>query len=168
MSLSAEERKERMRRYAEGAARLKAAWAKVPEKARQWRPAPGKWSAHEIVCHCADSEANGALRIRYVLAEKEPVIVGYDQDEWARAFDYHAHPVELALQTVEAVRANTAALLARLPESAWSRAATASRAPTRRRTGSTSTRSTWRSTPARSSAISPPGKRRGGRKPPSS
>jgi DinB superfamily len=122
MSLSAEERKERMRRYAEGAARLKAAWAKVPEKARQWRPAPGKWSAHEIVCHCADSEANGALRIRYVLAEKEPVIVGYDQDEWARAFDYHAHPVELALQTVEAVRANTAALLARLPESAWSRA----------------------------------------------
>jgi hypothetical protein len=122
MSLSAEERKERMRRYAEGPARLKAAWAKVPEKARQWRPAPGKWSAHEIVCHCADSEANGALRIRYVLAEKEPVIVGYDQDEWARAFDYHAHPVELALQTVEAVRANTAALLARLPESAWSRA----------------------------------------------
>jgi hypothetical protein len=119
--MNAEERQDRIRRYAEGPGRLKAAWSKVPEKARQWRPGPGKWSAHEIVCHCADSEANGALRIRYVLAEKEPVIVSYDQDEWARAFDYHAHPVEVALQTVEAVRAHTTALLKRLPESAWAR-----------------------------------------------
>jgi len=121
MSVSADERKDRMRRYAEGPARLKAALARVPEKARQWRPGPGKWSAHEIVCHCADSESNGAQRLRYLLAEKEPVIQGYDQDEWARAFDYHAHPLEAALQTVEAVRANTSALISRLPDSAWAR-----------------------------------------------
>jgi DinB family protein len=121
MALSADERKDRIRRYGEGTARLKAALAKVPEGARQWRPGPGKWSVHEIVCHCADSEANGSLRIRYLLAEKEPTIVGYDQDEWARTFDYHAHPLEPALQTVEAVRANTAALISRLPEAAWAR-----------------------------------------------
>jgi hypothetical protein len=119
--MNTEERQDRIRRYAEGPARLKAAWGKVPEGARQWRPGPGKWSAHEIVCHCADAEANAALRIRYVLAEKEPLIVGYDQEEWARAFDYHAHPVEVALQTVEAVRAHTTALLTRLPEDAWAR-----------------------------------------------
>lgn len=121
MSLSAEERKDRIARYARGPARLQEAWSKVPERARQWRPGPGKWSAHEIVCHCADSESNGSLRIRYLLAEKDPVILGYDQDEWARAFDYHAHPAETALQTVAAVRANTLALLERLPEGAWSR-----------------------------------------------
>jgi DinB superfamily len=108
-------------KYAEGPARLRAAWASVPEEARQWRPAPEKWSAHEVVVHCADSETNAAQRIRYVLAEKEATIVGYDQEAWARDFDYHAHPVEVALLTVEAVRANTAALLRRLPASAWSK-----------------------------------------------
>lgn len=108
-------------KYAAGPARLRAAYGAVPEAARQWRPAPDQWSAHEIVVHCADSESNASLRIRYLVAEKDPVIVGYDQDTWARTFDYHAHPVEVALQTVDAVRAHTLALLRRLPEDAWSK-----------------------------------------------
>src|SRR5512144_1976053 len=97
-------------KYALGPVRLRAAWASVPEEARQWRPGPGKWSAHEVVVHCADSETNAAQRIRYLLAEKDTTIVGYDQEAWAREFDYHAHPVDLALQTVDAVRGHTAAM----------------------------------------------------------
>jgi hypothetical protein len=121
MALSPAERKERVRRYVEGPSRLKAALASVPDAALQWRPAAGKWSAHEVVVHCADSETNGAGRLRYVLAEKEPLIVGYDQESWARVFDYHQHPLQTALSTIEAVRANTAALLQRLPDDAWGR-----------------------------------------------
>ena len=64
---------------------------------------------------------NGAARIRYLVAEKDPVIVGYDQDEWARLFDYHQLPLDTALQMVEAVRANTVVLLRRLPADAWAR-----------------------------------------------
>jgi DinB family protein len=120
-SLNQAEREDRIARYARGAEQLKAALARVPEEARKWRPGPGKWSAHEVVCHCADSELNAAARIRYLTAEKDPVLVGYDQDEWARRFDYHQHPLETALQTVEAVRANTVALLRRLPDDAWTR-----------------------------------------------
>jgi hypothetical protein len=119
--LSKEERAALARRYEDGPRRLKEAWEKVPEEARKWRPAPGKWSAHEVVCHCADSEANAALRIRYLVAERDPLIVGYDQDAWARALDYDSHPAEPALATVAAVRAHTVALLHRLPEEAWSR-----------------------------------------------
>ena len=115
------EREDRIRRYAEGPARLREALARVPEAARQWRPAEGRWSAHEIACHCADSETNAALRIRLLLAEPAPTILGYDQDAWATCLDYHSHPLEPALQTVDAVRANTAALLRRLPEPAWER-----------------------------------------------
>jgi hypothetical protein len=103
-----------IRRYAEGPATLRAAWAKVPAAARAWRPGPSKWSAHEVVVHCADSETNAHMRLRYLLAEKEPVLVGYDQDVWARTLDYEKHPVELAFATVEAVRANTVPLLRRL------------------------------------------------------
>ena len=103
-----------IRRYEQGPARFRAAWAKVPEDARQRRPAPGKWSAHEVVVHCADAETNAHGRLRYLLAEKAPVLVGYDQDVWARVLDYHAHPVETALATIDAVRANTVPLLRRL------------------------------------------------------
>jgi hypothetical protein len=93
----------------------------VPEEARKWRPAPGEFSVHEIVVHCADSETNAAARIRYLAAEEEPVILGYDPDNWAQKSDYHSHPLEAALATVEAVRGNTAALLRRLPDEVWSK-----------------------------------------------
>jgi len=93
---------------------LRAAWAKVPAAARAWRPGPEKWSAHEVVVHCADSETNAHMRLRYMLAEKDPVIVGYDQDVWARTLDYASHPVDPALATIDAVRGNTVPLLRRL------------------------------------------------------
>jgi hypothetical protein len=122
MGLSSFEREALIQRYADGPARLRASLARVPPEALQWRPEPGEWSAHEVVVHCADSETNAAARIRYVAAEPDPVVVGYDEAEWARRFDYHRHPLEPALATVEAVRANTVALLRRLPEETWNRA----------------------------------------------
>jgi hypothetical protein len=121
MPLTAAEREALIRRYADGPARLKAALAAVPPEAMQWRPKPGEWSAHEVIVHCADSETNAAARIRYVVAEQDPVVLGYDEAEWARRFDYHAHPLAPALALVETVRANTVALLRRLPEGAWQR-----------------------------------------------
>jgi hypothetical protein len=121
MALSPGEREALIRRYANGPARLKAALATVPAEALQWRPRPGEWSAHEVIVHCADSETNAAGRIRWLAAEADPVIQGYDEAEWARRFDYHQLPLEPALALVEAVRANTAALLRQMPEDAWGR-----------------------------------------------
>ena len=121
MALDAAERERLIQRYADGPARLKAALATVPAGALTWRPAPREWSAHEIVVHCADSETMGASRNRYLGAEDEPLIVGFDQERWAQRFDYHAHPLEPALAAIEAVRANTVALLRRLPDDAWTR-----------------------------------------------
>ena len=119
MSLTRSERDHLIQQYVDGPARLESALGRVPAEARKWRPAPGEWSAHEVVCHCADSETNGAARIRYVVCEPEPVVLGYDENVWAVALDYHGHPVDVALATVRAVRANTAVMLRRLPEEAW-------------------------------------------------
>ncbi len=121
MFFDAATRESNLRRYAAGPTLIRAAWADVPAEARTWRPAEGKWSAHEVVLHCADSETYAAIRIRLLLAEAEPLIVGYDENAWAQRFDYHASDPELALHLVEMVRAHTSAMLARLPEAAWGR-----------------------------------------------
>jgi DinB superfamily len=121
MALTAAERRTLIDNYAAGPARLRAAIAAVPAEALTWRPAPREWSAHEVAVHCSDSESFAAGRIRFLVAEPDPVVQGYDEAKWAVTFDYHAHPIELALATVDAVRANTVALLRRLPEDAWTR-----------------------------------------------
>jgi hypothetical protein len=121
MAMSPSERQDLIEQYARGPERLRAALAKVPEEARKWRPGPGKWSAHEVVVHCADSETNAALRLRYLLAEQDPLIVGYDQDAWARRFDYHAQPLEPSLAATEAARGRTAPLLRVMSDADWAR-----------------------------------------------
>lgn len=119
MALSRPERDAMIEKYARGVERLRGALAAVPTEALQWRPAPGRWSAHEVAVHCADSETNAALRIRYLLAEKDPLIVGYDQEAWARLFDYHSQPIEDALAATAAARGRTVPLLRRMSESDW-------------------------------------------------
>ena len=92
MTMTAQERERSSPSTRRVRERIQEAFARVPKEALQWRPEPGKWSVHEVIVHCADSETNAALRIRYLLAEKDPLIVGYDQDAWARVFDYHSEP----------------------------------------------------------------------------
>jgi hypothetical protein len=121
MPLSPSEREELIARYARGPEQIRAALAHVPGEARQWRPEPGRWSAHEVVAHCADSETNSAFRLRYLLAEKDPVILGYDQEAWARVFDYHSEPLEPALAAVESARGRTVSLLRRLSDADWTK-----------------------------------------------
>ena len=124
MTISPAEREALIDRYARGPALLRGTLAKIPKEAMQWRPRPEKWSAHEVIVHCADSETNAHGRIRYLVAEDAPVIQGYDQARWARVLDYHSLPWEPALATVEAVRANTTALLRRLTDAQWARIGT--------------------------------------------
>ena len=111
-------------RYESGPDLLEAAIAEMHVEGRQWRPAPGSWSVHEVAVHCADSEANAHMRIRFLLGEDRPAIMGYDQAHWATELDYHAHPMAPALLTVRAVRANTVPLLRRLTEAQWAREGT--------------------------------------------
>src|ERR1700677_4752406 len=46
-------------------------------------PAPGKWSAAEIVYHLADCDLVFGFRLRQTLAEDGPTIQPFDQDKWA-------------------------------------------------------------------------------------
>ncbi len=121
MSFDALARKSWLQRYHAGPALLRLAWESVPAEARTWRPAEGRWSAHEVVIHCADSETCAATRIRMLLAEVDPMIVGYDENAWARRFDYHGADPDLSLRLIDLVHAHTLDVLERMPEEAWGR-----------------------------------------------
>jgi hypothetical protein len=122
--MTPEERQTAIDKYERGPADLEAALSEAPDEARTWRPAPGDWTIHEIVVHCADSETSGYSRIRMMAAEPEPIIAGYDQDAWTTYFDYHTIPLDRSLAVIRAVRAHTAPLLRTLPNEAWAKQGT--------------------------------------------
>jgi hypothetical protein len=66
------------------------------------KPAPGKWSAAEIVCHLADCELVFGFRLRQTLAEDGPTIEPFDQDKWAKT--YPGVSAKLALETFTVLR----------------------------------------------------------------
>src|SRR5712671_305753 len=72
-------------------------------------PAPGKWSARDIICHLADSEIVFAFRLRQTLAEDHHVIQPFDQERWART--YQSADAEAALATFGILRSWNIALL---------------------------------------------------------
>jgi hypothetical protein len=84
------------------------------------KPAPGKWSAREVVHHLADSEMTAAIRLRLLLATDRPQIVGYDQDEFARRLHYD-RPIAASLDAFNAARRSSAELLDRMTEQEWLR-----------------------------------------------
>ena len=47
------------------------------------RPAPGKWSIREIICHLADTEMVMGCRARWIAFEDHPTLVPFDQEKWA-------------------------------------------------------------------------------------
>jgi uncharacterized damage-inducible protein DinB len=79
-----------------------------PQRAEQ-APAPGKWSAREILCHLADCELVFAYRLRQALAEDHHVIQPFDQDQWAR--NYATYTLAQALALFSAAREWNLALL---------------------------------------------------------
>jgi DinB family protein len=82
-------------------------------------PAPGKWSAREILCHLADCEIVFAFRIRQTLAEPHHIIQPFDQDLWAG--NYAAYDAQSALAVFTAVRNFNVKLIASLPPEAFSK-----------------------------------------------
>ena len=86
-------------------------------------PAPGKWTARQIVHHLADSEMAAAVRFRLLVAEDRPAIKGYDQEAFAGRLHYE-RPHEASLELFRAARASTVELMGCLDERDWLREGT--------------------------------------------
>jgi hypothetical protein len=112
-------------RYRAGHAAVLEALAGITDAELDARPAgEGEWTAREVVHHLADSEMTSAIRLRRLIAEDQPVIVGYDGDEFARRLHYADRPIGPSLDAVAAARSTTADILDRLTEAEWQRTGT--------------------------------------------
>jgi hypothetical protein len=86
----------------ETASRLQQIAAAIGETRINTRPALGKWSPREILCHLADCEVTFAFRYRQALADDNHVIQPFDQDRWAKS--YAVYSAEQALSMFAALR----------------------------------------------------------------
>lgn len=96
---------------------LEAMTAALLERSEQ-SYAPGKWTARELLCHLTDAELGIGFRLRQIVAGVE-TIQPFDQDAWVS--QNKKLPLELALNTLLALRAWNLAWLRGLDKSVWER-----------------------------------------------
>lgn len=122
--MTPEQRDALIKQYASGYDEVVDALNNFPAESLGAHPIPGKWSAREIVHHLGDSETTSAVRIRRLLCEDEPLIHGYDQDQFAERLRYNERDIAPALEAFRSARATTMQLLPLMTEEDWQRAGT--------------------------------------------
>jgi hypothetical protein len=106
--------------YADGCQVVSDALSMATERELDARPAPGKWSAREIIHHLADSEMIAAVRLRRLLAEAPPTTRPADWKLYGGRRHYD-RPILGSLEAFCAARRATTVLLEGLSEAEWRR-----------------------------------------------
>lgn len=95
------------------------------EEDGNFRYAPDKWSAKEVLGHVCDTERVFAYRaLRIARADTTP-LAGFEQDDYVRNGPFANRPLEDLVEDFIAVRRATLSLLRNLDEAAWMRRGTA-------------------------------------------
>ncbi len=63
----------------------------------------GKWNIRQILIHLADAESMLNSRLKRVISEERPILLGFDQDAWVDQM-YDSRSLELAEKTYEVMR----------------------------------------------------------------
>jgi hypothetical protein len=120
--MTSDERQQLIDQYKDGYRAVAESLVGATDQELDGRPAPGKWTAREVVHHLCDSEMTAAVRLRLLVAIDHPQIFGYDQDEFARRL-YYDRPIEASLDAFKTARRTTAEILERMADADWARAA---------------------------------------------
>ena len=107
--------------YLAGVGTLRRAVAGMTREQLTARPVAGKWSTLEVVCHLADFDPILADRMKRIIAEEQPTLLGADENRFAAALAYHERDAEEELTIIEQTRRQLARILRTLPESALQR-----------------------------------------------
>jgi uncharacterized damage-inducible protein DinB len=107
--------------YLAGTQTLRRAVAGMNRDQATARPVAGKWSTLEVVCHLTDFEPIYADRMKRVIAEERPTLLGADENRFAAALGYQDRDLEEELTIIEQTRRQMARILRKLPEAALQR-----------------------------------------------
>jgi hypothetical protein len=76
-------------------------------------PAPGEWSVLGCIGHIGDAELVCSARYRWIVAQDEPLLIGYDQPRWVERLRHEDDDPRELLAFFEALRTANLALWAR-------------------------------------------------------
>lgn len=83
------------------------------------RSAADGWTPRQIAHHLADSEMEGATRLRRLLAMESPTILGYDEKAFAPLSG--DRPIDASLEAFRGARETNIQLLERMGDEDWRR-----------------------------------------------
>lgn len=86
-----------------------------------YRYAPGKWSAKEVLGHVCDTERVFAYRALRVSRSDRTPMEGFEQDDYVSNGPFAQRPLAELIEDYIAVRRATLTLFRNLDEAAWSR-----------------------------------------------
>ena len=92
--------------YLDGPVQLRRVVSDLTAQQLQARPVAGRWSTLEVVCHLVDSEQAWCHRMKRVIAEDQPLIIGYDESRFTSALEYDQRELQEELMLLENMRAD--------------------------------------------------------------
>jgi hypothetical protein len=84
-------------------------------------PVPGRWSLRTLAVHVMDSDQFALGRMKRIIAEDNPLLIGYDENAFAARLFYPELDLGLVCDLYRAGRLHMGEILRRLPESAFAR-----------------------------------------------
>lgn len=85
------------------------------------RPIPGKWSTLEVVAHLADFDPIFADRMKRIIAEEKPTLMGADETKFTAALCYQDRDLEEELTIIDMTHRQLARILRKMPDSVLQR-----------------------------------------------
>ncbi|HVS73605.1 MAG TPA: DinB family protein [Phycisphaerae bacterium] len=108
--------------YAKGAGYVREAIAGLGPEDFRAVPVAGTWSIGQIVIHLMDSDLIASDRMKRVIAEENPTLIGFDESAFGRNLFYEKQDPQVAAEIFRMNRELTAVILRNLPEAAFGRA----------------------------------------------
>ena len=120
--------RELIERYANGGDKLALAIRGLTREDLLAEPDPdwnaGKWTIQQVVIHSVDSDLVCSDRLKRMIAEDNPTLIGYDENKFAANLFYDDQSAEQAIALLDLNRKLFATVLRKLPPSAWDRKGT--------------------------------------------
>ena len=108
-------------KYLQGADQIRAAIKGLTPQELHAFPVPGTWSIQQIVVHLLDSDLIASHRMKRIIAEDNPLLIGYDETKAAKSLFYENEPLDEVLKLFELNRAQMGRIFRQLPDATFQR-----------------------------------------------